>query len=495
MHHSLFFNVHRLGLRRPSGPHRVASFLRENEWDAEVIDYTCSFTLEELKELVNARVTSSTVFIGFSSFFAHWEPKLDQFVDWIKLTHPHVSMIVGGQSRPRIESKGIDYYIHGYGEMAMLELVKYIIGTPGVKIAFDPLFFGSKRVISANDTYPSFPMKSLRIKYEERDDIQPWEWLTIEFSRGCKFKCDYCNFPVQGVKGDYTRDAEDFEAEMRDNYERWGVTQYYVADETFNDRTEKIEKFAAVVDRLDFKPYFSGFIRADLMVARKKQDWDKMARLGFFGHFYGVETMNAETAKAIGKGMAPDKLQAGLLEAQSYFKSKGDYSASMGIVVGLPHETIESQMRTLKWVEDNWQGEAVHVWPLEIPMDPKQDVLSTISKDYQKYGYRISKDEPPPAPEEFKRLGDEVTRIKHGISNMCWENDNMSFADACQISNDFFMRMHDKELNFGISMFTFGDYGVGGHAPRSELLKLNMLDQPPQTHKREEEYKRKKLNK
>jgi hypothetical protein len=44
-------------------------------------------------------------------------------------------------------------------------------------------------------------------------------------------------------------------------------------------------------------------------------------------------------------------------------------------------------------------------------------------------------------------------------------------------------------------MFTFGDYGVGGHSPRSELLKLNMLAQPPETHKREEEYKRKKLNK
>jgi hypothetical protein len=337
-------------------------------------------------------------------------------------------------------------------------------------------------------------MKSLRIKYEERDYIQPWEWLTVEFSRGCKFKCDYCNFPVLGVKGDYTRDAEDFEAEMRDNYERWGVTQYYVADETFNDRTEKIEKFAAVVDTLNFKPYFSGFIRADLMVARKKQDWEKMARLGFFGHFYGVETMNADTAKAIGKGMAPEKLQDGLVEARKYFKSQGDYRSSMGIVVGLPHETIDSQMKTLQWAEDNWQGEAVHVWPLEIPLDPKQDVLSSISKDWKKYGYRSSDKMPPPPPEEYAKLG-SPTRIQHGISNLIWENDNMSLADACDISNNFYLRILNKEMHFGFSMFNFGDYGIGGTKTRKELSTLSLVDQPPNTWDYEADYRRQKLNK
>jgi hypothetical protein len=285
-----------------------------------------------------------------------------------------------------------------------------------------------------------------------------------------------------------------FEAEMKDNYERWGVTQYYVADETFNDRTEKIEKFAAVVDRLSFKPFFSGFIRADLMVARKNKDWDAMARLGFFGHFYGVETMNAQTAKVIGKGMPPEKLQEGLIEARKYFKSKGDYRSSMGIVVGLPYETIDSQLNTLNWIDKNWQGECVHIWPLEIPLDPKQDVLSSISEDYKGYGYRPSEKEPPPDLDYFKRLGNNVTRIKHGISNLNWENDGMSYADACQISNDFYTRMHQKEMHFGISMFTFGDYMIGGNT-RSEVLKNSVLDQPPDTWFHHSFYKNKKLNK
>ena len=493
MYHALMFNVHILGLRRPSGPYRIASFLREHDWNVEVVDYTVTFSLDELKELVSSRVTADTKFIGFSCFFSHWEPKLDIFVDWIKQVHPNIATLVGGQSRPRIESKGIDYYVHGYGENAVLELVKHIIGTPGVKIAFDPLFFGSKRVISANNTYPSYPMKSLRIKYEDRDYVEPWEWLTVEFSRGCKFKCTYCNFPILGVKGDYSRDAKDFEIEMRDNHDRWGVKHYYVADETFNDRSEKIEKFAEVVDRLNFNPVFAGFIRADLLVSRRK-DWESLVRLGFFGHFYGVETMNAKTAKSIGKGMDPVKLRDGLIKAKQYFKAKGPYRGSMGIVVGLPHETVDSQLETLKWCEENWQGECLHVWPLEIPLDPKQDVLSTLSKDYASYGYRVSDKEVPPPPAELSKLG-EPARIKHGISNMNWENDNMSFADACAISNTTYKKMLNGEVFYGVSMFNLGDYSYPDIS-LEEVLRTKSLTSLPdnRTHAREKQYRDKKLN-
>ena len=99
-------------------------------------------------------------------------------------------------------------------------------------------------LLSANDQYSAFPMKSLNVIYEDRDYIQPYEWLGIEFARGCKFSCDFCNFPVLGVKGDYSRDADDFGIQIKDAYDRFGVTNYLVADETFNDRTEKIAKFA-----------------------------------------------------------------------------------------------------------------------------------------------------------------------------------------------------------------------------------------------------------
>jgi hypothetical protein len=191
-----------MGLRRPSGPYRIATILRDNDWDVEVIDYVLNWEDEELHELVRRRVTTDTLFFGFSCFFFYWSAKMDRFVEWLKKEYPHIKTVIGGQSRLITTTKNMDYIVHGYGEMAILEVVKAIAGNSNVKLTLDPMFFGSKKVITANNAYPAFPMKSLRIKYEDRDDIQSWEWLTMEFARGCIFKCAYCNFPILGVKED-----------------------------------------------------------------------------------------------------------------------------------------------------------------------------------------------------------------------------------------------------------------------------------------------------
>jgi hypothetical protein len=218
-----------------------------------------------------------------------------------------------------------------------------------------------------------------------------------------------------------------------------------------------------------------------------------MRRLGLFGQFYGIESMNSSTLKIIGKGMSPEKIQNGLLEAKEYFSKYGDYRASMGIVIGLPRETIESQLQTLRWAERYWRGQSIHVWPLEIPLDPKMDVLSSISEDYKSYGYRPSNKSIPPEPSEFLSFGGKISRVNQGISNLNWENDNMSFSDACSISNDWYLRVLRKELDFGVGMFALGDYMLYGDMSMKDVLKLHQTILPPHTTINDNFYKSKKL--
>lgn len=446
MKHALIFNVHTINIRRPGGAYRIASFLREHGWDIEVIEWTMHWSQEELHELCKSRITNNTVFVGYSCFFSEWNDHVEKLATWIKKTYPNVKQLTGSQSKPRMESDAVDYYLTGFGEYAILELLKYITGN-GPAPNFDPKYFGSKKVITANHFYPAFPMKRLMIKYEDRDFIEPNDWLTMEFSRGCKFKCLYCNFPVLGVKGDYTRDADDYYIQMMDAYDRFGVTSYYASDETFNDRSEKITKFADVTRKMPFKPWFSGFIRGDLLVSRK-QDWEPLAELGFLGQFYGIESMNHETSKAIGKGMHPDKLLPGLLEARNYFKTHNRkcYRGVIALMVGLPYESKESLQKSFQWLINNWQGEAIEVWPLEIPIDYKTDVLSTLSVNWEKYGYR----EIP--LENLPKLKNRFTEVKHGISNLHWENEYMNFHEARLIADDF-RSMAKEKCRFNVNSY------------------------------------------
>jgi radical SAM superfamily enzyme YgiQ (UPF0313 family) len=373
-----------------------------------------------------------------------WDETLENFCKWIKNNYEDMKIFSGSGVNPMFQSNLIDYYIQGFGEYAVLELLKYIYGNgPRPKFRLD--LSDKRKIINANDTYPAYPMKSLLVKYQDRDFIEPDEWLTIEFSRGCKFACDFCNFPIIGVKGDYTRDADDFELQMRDTYDRFGVQNYLVADETFNDRTEKITKFANVVERLPFDPWFSGFIRADLLIARK-EDREELLRMNFLGHYYGIESFNHDSAKAVGKGMKTDRLQAGLVDIKKYFMNHGNnqYRGSISLILGLPFDTYETIEQTKQWLISHWQTQAFSAWQLEIHQG-KLDKLSKIDTDYKSYGYEQM------LPTEIPMDWNSGPGPNLSNSLLYWKNKNLDYFSVSNLIKEFIVAK--KEYDFRLSPF------------------------------------------
>lgn len=430
MHSCLLFNVVDVGyLNRSGGIYRIATILRNEGLDVEVIDYSNFWTLEQLKQVFQSRHSGDLKFIGFSHLFSIWPQVLEDFCSWVKTAYPEIKIMSGSSVFPKFETEYIDYYIRGYGEIAMVELVKYMCSNgPRPRFMLDAP--KGKKIIDANTNYPAYPMRSSVIIYEDRDFLEPDEWLVTEFARGCKFQCAFCNFPILGVKGDYTRDADDFELQMRDAYDRFGIQNYIVADETFNDRTEKITKFADVVERLGFDTFFSGFIRADLLISRPK-DREELLRMNFLGQFYGVETFHPTAAKAIGKGMDPDRVKEGLVDLKKYFTTHGkkQYRATLALIFGLPGEDFESLDRSKKWLIDNWQTQNFLASWLDIPKGQFEHP-SKMSLDYKKYGYvEILEQELAPL-ERAKTTG-------HGADVMYWQNDQMNFYQARDLVEDF----------------------------------------------------------
>ena len=60
--------------------------------------------------------------------------------------------------------------------------------------------------------------------------------------------------------GDYVKQKNLIREELIRNYNEWGTTDYYVADETINDSEEKIDMLLDAVSNLPFKPTFGGFL-------------------------------------------------------------------------------------------------------------------------------------------------------------------------------------------------------------------------------------------
>lgn len=460
---------------RPLGPHRIASYLRQLGWNCEVIDFFYNWKLDQLKELCRSRINSDTKFLGFSFLFTDEVGVCFDLWEWIKTTYPEITIILGSAQKFTLDSKHVDYNISGYGENALRELLEYLFSN-GPCPSFT-MHLNSGKHISANDSSPSFPMKNLSVIYEDRDFIEPHEWMGVEFSRGCMFSCDFCNFPVLGVKGDYSRDADDFEIQIKDAYDRFGVSNYYVADETFNDRTDKITKFADVVERLSFRPYFTGYIRADLLISRPR-DREELLRMNFLGHHYGIETFDHRAGKAIGKGMDPARVKQGLIDVRRYFEDRVGkrYRGNISLIIGLPYETIDSIYESEKWMLENWQAQSFIAYGLYIPVS-EYEKESKISLDYKRYGYRemTLRDIDESSSRRPDLLNSVVKKSIMDSSQLKWSNDQMDIFDALEIATKLERLRMTREVDFRLGAFELALMGAGSLDQR---LDITIRDYP-----------------
>lgn len=356
-------------VKRTGGAHRIASYLREQSWDIEVVDYLPAWTLEELKLLCAIRMRKDTVFIGISTVFslAKAEYHVIEFVNWFKRKYPNISVIAGSKQLMANHNIPADYHLAGYGENALVELLKKLTGKSNNIVIENFEMMGRKyKFVNCDSSHPAFPMKDLQVKYEDRDFIEPGENLTLELTRGCKFKCKFCSFNIIGYKGDASRCMSNLHDELKRNYETWGVTDYSCADETTNADGDVLIRTADAIRSLPFEVNMQGYVRGDLVAARP-QDWEHIADMGLWGHYYGIESFNYESAKSIGKGMHPDKLKQGLLDAQDYFLQRlNKFRTTFSFIIGLPHETKETFEDGIEWMFKNMKTPSLNMFPLTI---------------------------------------------------------------------------------------------------------------------------------
>lgn len=447
----MFFSLTGKRWERAIWSHRVATFLRSEGWDAEVVDFTAFWKLEELQELVKSRVSSKTIMFCFGTAFLNpWSPYLNEFINWLKKEYTQVPVVVGGNNALVTPADKVDYWVDSYGENAILALCRHLIGTLGKPLLTDPAFFGTKKVIRGLYHYPSAPLSNYLIDYESRDFMSQYECPQIETARGCMFSCSYCNFPIIGQSKDVSVNKEEFKRQMQTGYEKWGIKNWRVMDETFNDRPEKLQKYAEAVDELGYDPWICGFARGDLVV-KHREYWDSYIRLGFLGHSMGIETFNHEAGKLVRKGMDPNKLKEGLLDFQSYtdIHAPKRYRANIQMICGIPGETIESWNDSLDWLNSKWYRQSASAHILEVPdYDETLTNQSRFTKELvtnglvkletkQNPGYEVTKDNKGNVV--FKSMtptGGGVGSTRNDV--VIWKHNTMDWYQAQQLVQEFY---------------------------------------------------------
>ncbi len=480
--YSMINQIQTVSAMRASGGHKIASYLRRNGMDVEMIDYTYAWTFEELKDLWKSRYSSQSLFIAVSIVFGFRFRNFWLFIEWIRENYPHIAIIGGSQSLDKLLPFKLDWYVFGYGERAMLELITNLKEGTTSKIKYY-MFPGNRKVINGQQDYKSYgpSMRDLSVSYEDRDFIAPQEILNLEFSRGCIFRCAFCTYPILGVRDDHSRDEKNLDTELRENYDRWGTTRYLVTDETSNDYSEKLERYAGVTKKLPFKVDMGGYVRGDLLVARK-QDWPTMVDLGYMNMFYGIESMNHASAKAIHKGMDSGRLQEGLLEFKEYaLKNHGFYTGFISLIAGLPHETFKTFDKTVEWLLKNWSDQTSHIYPLHMSRVsvPKKyehlvkpfDSSSRFEKDPAAYGYEILSEKDMEERLQKEKLEKELEDIKKEMDkNPDGKTTGVSSKNLAEFKKGQIQHLLDKLKSRDIKS-NLGDQGFLGYKDMSRKNK------------------------
>jgi len=396
-------------IQRSLGPYRIASALKKVGYSSTVIDYLQYFSLEELISALKNHLKNDTLWVGLSSTFFYSNnasasgisrmyqniplPTIHNVYDYIK-KNSNAKIVFGGARALQSHSDPlVDYYIAGYADVTSVELTDYLSGK--IKNLTHPEIIkieNEQSILLDSGKYPEPEMHTLDTYWHDKDfNLLPKESVPIEFARGCIFKCKFCSYPLLGKKkGTYIRDMNQVKDEIVKLWQENGTDTFYITDDTFNDDNDKMENFHKLFTSLPFKPKFSCFLRLDLL-DRFPHQADLLLDAGLIGNFFGIESLNHESAKAIGKGLHPETIKKRLSWLKEE-KWKDKVNTGIGFIIGLPYDNEKYFKELENYVtSDNYPAahtvfNALHIF------DKSKGVNlygSEFSRNAEMYGYKF----------------------------------------------------------------------------------------------------------
>jgi radical SAM superfamily enzyme YgiQ (UPF0313 family) len=438
----LFINHHGLS----SGMYRIATHLREKGHSVRTLAiWRCS--TDEFKNIVDPFINQFPDIIGISSTLLYNFPLTEASIDdifckinYIKSHSPNSKIIVGGSltssmyfNHPAMKKvyKLVDYFVKGQGEGVLDAILDNIENQKKlISNSVSPLIY-------EDTTYSVDNFETSNIEYLKNDYIESVDALSIEYSRGCIFKCSFCNYPGIGKRpGTFIKSKKTLKDEILKNYEEYGIKFYYFSDDLLNENLEKMRDLADIAASLPFEFRHCSYVRLDLI-----HKYPEMATLlrdsGAISITAGIETVNDQSGKSVLKGLGINRINETLEMCRELWKNKVGIHGSF--IMGLPHDTNDTIYQLLEWFDTPLVKETL----TDIIISPLKLFNEMSSKE--KYNYKI---------------------LNENQKTTEWVNKNgYSYKDAVRdsnIANNHFYNKYDLPVRFGAfdipQMFAFADY-------------------------------------
>lgn len=170
----------------------------------------------------------------------------------------------------------------------------------------DDLARGTLKRIYATDQHPDLTQTPTPLW--ELVDMQHYDSMSIQFSRGCPFQCDFCNVTALLGHRPRVKTAAQVIAELDELYRLGWRRNVFFVDDNFigNKKVLKESILPALIEWRKGKRGFHFLTEASINLADDPQLMELMAQAGFHSVFVGIETPSedglAECNKTQNKG-------------------------------------------------------------------------------------------------------------------------------------------------------------------------------------------------
>lgn len=335
------------------------------DMDAERLSY--SMALERIRQF-------SPDLLGFTVSTYSFHPVLR----WIKKFKEDIDLpvIIGGMhvvlyAEEIMQYKEVDYMIIGEGEMPIPEFIRAFqngkkfdgIQSFAYRDNGRVIIDNTSRIVKDLDSLP-FPSRHL-IKNELYSNIltRRKNFTAMLSARGCPYRCSFCD---QNKPAYRPRSPQNFVAEIKENYEKYGIKEFDIYDSTFTANKKRVIEICDMIKDNNLDVSWTIRTRVDSV---SEPVLDALKSAGCHTIMYGVESSNAEILKRMKKDISVEKIRSTI----AYTKKIGIESLGF-FMFGYPGESRETIEDTIRF-------------SLELPLDYAQYTVLVPYPDSEIYQY------------------------------------------------------------------------------------------------------------
>ena len=269
----------------------------------------------------------------------------------IKQINPEIKVILGGPHvniypKETINLKGIDFLVFGEGEEPLKELLDNLNQKENLARIKGILFKDNNKIINTGqrelinnlDSIP-FPDRNLLPYQKYFSVISSNAPVTTMFtSRGCPFKCLFCDRPHLG-KTFRARSAKNVVDEIEE-CQKMGIKEIFIYDDTFNVNRQRVIDICSEIQKRKLTITWDVRTRVDTV---DKEIIQVMKKANCQRIHYGVEAGTQKILDILKKGITLEQIR----NAFKITKEIGIQTVGY-FMIGSPSETRKDILETIK---------------------------------------------------------------------------------------------------------------------------------------------------